>query len=182
MKTGNTPNESFELIFSILGLFISAVWCYADKGAKFWQENWELHIDLLEREITGNLYKTVLCYSNKDNAYSVSRVNAFIIRFFIVVWIVLVVTGALFLFGHDELVWLIQRYGYSSSKICGLVLAVVLAVGLNWLFFRSFSNDKKQHGNSRFFANPFKTCFSDDKGITIIPRHCHIKGYHSENA
>ncbi|MGH8568044.1 MAG: hypothetical protein ACREXU_08475, partial [Gammaproteobacteria bacterium] len=31
-----------------------------NRGSKFWQENWENHVDLLEDQIMGPLYKTVV--------------------------------------------------------------------------------------------------------------------------
>src|SRR6266705_6862631 len=41
-----------------LGLVFSAAWYFVNLGSKCWQRNWELHVDLLEDEIMGPLYKT----------------------------------------------------------------------------------------------------------------------------
>lgn len=35
-----------------------------NKGSKFWQKNWEGHIDELQREFSGDLYKVILDSSN----------------------------------------------------------------------------------------------------------------------
>lgn len=59
------------LILSALGLFFSFSWLLTSEGSKHWQENWENHLDLLENNITGPLYKT---YS-AGNSYSVSQIN-----------------------------------------------------------------------------------------------------------
>ncbi|MBR1536436.1 MAG: hypothetical protein IJ630_05825 [Treponema sp.] len=40
--------------------FFSLAWTLVNKGSKFWQKNWEAHIDMLEENVTGNLYKTFL--------------------------------------------------------------------------------------------------------------------------
>src|SRR5579864_817840 len=49
-----------SVIASCLGLVFSLGWFLANRGSKQWQENWENHVDLLEDEIIGPLYKTVL--------------------------------------------------------------------------------------------------------------------------
>jgi hypothetical protein len=48
------------LVVTGLGLVLSAAWYLANRGSKQWQENWENHVDLLEYEVKGPLYKTVL--------------------------------------------------------------------------------------------------------------------------
>lgn len=36
------------LLIAILGWIFSLVWHFVSRGSKFWQENWEMHIDQLE--------------------------------------------------------------------------------------------------------------------------------------
>lgn len=48
--------------------FFSLAWTLVNKGSKFWQKNWEAHIDALEDNVTGKLYETYLninCKSDK---------------------------------------------------------------------------------------------------------------------
>lgn len=79
-------------IMSFLGLITAYMWSLANRASKFWQENWELHIDLLEEEITGNLYKNVLCYKeNQNNAFSVSKINLRLSEVFSIAWMVLLI-------------------------------------------------------------------------------------------
>lgn len=56
------PNLRAEglLAISCLGLVISVAWYFVNRASKYWQENWEKHVDLLEDEHIGPLYKTVL--------------------------------------------------------------------------------------------------------------------------
>ena len=70
--------------FAALGLVTSVAGVLSAKGSKFWQENWEHHIDMLEDEFEGRLHKTA--YVGKYGlAWSVSGVNerlAFCFTFF----------------------------------------------------------------------------------------------------
>lgn len=43
-----------------LGFFFSVAWHMVNKGSKFWQENWEAHVALLERSEIGPLYDVYL--------------------------------------------------------------------------------------------------------------------------
>jgi len=48
------------LIVSCLGVVFSVTWYLVNRASKFWQENWEHHVNLLEGRVIGPLYKTVL--------------------------------------------------------------------------------------------------------------------------
>lgn len=43
-----------------LGIFFSVAWHMVNKGSKFWQENWEKHVSLLEKSEIGPLYDVFL--------------------------------------------------------------------------------------------------------------------------
>ena len=58
-----------------LGTIVSFAWVHVNKGSKFWQENWEAHIDILEDSVEGALYKVVNVTKEKEYAYSVSKIN-----------------------------------------------------------------------------------------------------------
>ena len=70
------------LVVSCLGVIFSLAWYFVNRGSKFWQENWEKHVDLLEDEINGPLYKVIV---SKDKMrwwkpadpwpFSVSKIN-----------------------------------------------------------------------------------------------------------
>lgn len=78
-----------------IGLVFSLAWFRVNRGSKFWQENWERHVDLLEDAVCGPLYKTVLQGQSTEKAFaggapvSVSRVNQWVAMFTIVIWLVL---------------------------------------------------------------------------------------------
>jgi hypothetical protein len=78
---------NLDVYLITLGLLFSIAWLLVIKGSKQWQQNWEAHIDRLEDEITGPLYKTV--YRSGKTFYSVSNVNKALAWIVLVVWIVL---------------------------------------------------------------------------------------------
>lgn len=76
-----------NLIIICLGICFSLSWILVNKGSKKWQENWEAHIDMLENEITGPIYKMVL--DKERYNYSVSKINLDVSRFVLFIWVVI---------------------------------------------------------------------------------------------
>ncbi len=64
-----------QLFLSFVGMIVAFAWVLINKGSKFWLENWESHIDMLEDEFEGNLYKVVDTVDFEKNAWSVSKTN-----------------------------------------------------------------------------------------------------------
>ena len=58
------------VVLSALGLFFCVSWLLSSKGSKHWQENWEEHLNILEDDVTGPLYKTYLA----EKSYSLSKI------------------------------------------------------------------------------------------------------------
>jgi hypothetical protein len=81
LESGNKSPELLKALVAILGFLASCVWFFSNKGSKLWQENWELHIDTIEKLSNSNkLHSAVLNKSgnwwNFDAAsYSVSKLN-----------------------------------------------------------------------------------------------------------
>jgi hypothetical protein len=93
--------EYLAYIVSCIGLIFTWAWLLVNRGSKYWQENWEAHVDMLEDEVVGPLYKTVLYEPSDRNfrekyllgpeAISVSKVNLIVSLFTLCIWIVLLV-------------------------------------------------------------------------------------------
>ncbi|MGA2896827.1 MAG: hypothetical protein ABSE27_04440 [Acidobacteriaceae bacterium] len=89
-----TVRSELLVLFGCLGVVFSFSWFRVNKGSKFWQENWETHIDLLEDEVLGPLYKTVLMKKTSpwyrgmtsSRAISVSKVNSLVSVFVTLFW------------------------------------------------------------------------------------------------
>jgi hypothetical protein len=71
-----------------LGILTGVANALSARGSRFWQENWEHHIDLLEDEIEGRLYKTVWLKDSKLG-YSVSRINQCLSWYIVVFWAII---------------------------------------------------------------------------------------------
>lgn len=127
------PNLS--VILSCLGFVFSFSWVLVNRGSKFWQENWEKHVDMLEDETTGPLYKTVLSRNRetleKDrlshiltgaNEISVSKINQIVSVYIFVLW--------WFLLGYS--LWPIHpKYAPNYFYIL-LVSVTIIFCGLLW--------------------------------------------------
>ena len=80
-------------MLSFLGMMASISFWLVTKGCKFWQQNWEMHVDALEYAFMGDLYKTVLIASDvsrfsisKAWPISVSKVNQYMAFMLIIFW------------------------------------------------------------------------------------------------
>src|SRR5271157_3188067 len=84
-QAGTTGQENlvpYQLLVAIVGMTFSLSWHLVGRASKFWQENWEWHIDHLEESISGPLYQTIMNPRRKvalspidPVPLSVSRIN-----------------------------------------------------------------------------------------------------------
>jgi hypothetical protein len=86
------------LLVSCVGLVFSIAWYFVNRASKYWQENWEAHVDLLEDAVIGPLYKTVLrkegvsfWHLNGAFPFSVSKLNQLLSLFSVFVFALLVI-------------------------------------------------------------------------------------------
>lgn len=139
----------YSLLIASMGLVFTFSWCLVNRGSKYWQENWENHLDLLEDKITGPLYKTVLERpSPSDPIYkllghenvldnwfvgpkklSVSKINQWVALYVLFVWFCLVVVTTMLnfiVFDAKELKTLlvIAVFGVNLSSIIAMSLMV----------------------------------------------------------
>jgi uncharacterized membrane protein len=117
VKNADTTKKTYlDLLLIVLGIIFSVAWLLAIKGSKQWQENWEQHINKLEDEITGPLYKTIYCEGKR--LYSVSKICNMLAWIIIIVW-------ALLLFKY-----LYKNFGAlkCSLSICETIIFVILPI------------------------------------------------------
>lgn len=94
--------QDLAIILANIGFVFSFAWFCANKGSKFWQENWEKHVDVLEDNVTGPLYKVVLSRNTNASArdkaidfatgpskISVSKINQLISLYISILWVCL---------------------------------------------------------------------------------------------
>ncbi len=109
LLTGDAPPKAeAALLLSCIGLVLSVALYIVNRGSKYWQTNWELHVDLLEDEVLGPLYKTIVSREQfkkwhlfRAYPFSVSKINQILSFFVVSVWLFLVVYS-LFLVSADD--------------------------------------------------------------------------------
>jgi hypothetical protein len=99
---GSSPHLMGALAMSQVGLIFTVAWYLVNRGSKFWQENWENHVHLLEDKVTGPIYKMCAERDPKDPEFqnwdgrwtspqprSVSKINTIVSMYVIGIWIAL---------------------------------------------------------------------------------------------
>jgi hypothetical protein len=88
-------------IVSCLGSVTAFAWYCANRGSKYWQENWEYQVELLEDRTLGPLHLTHLSAQNfalwklsQAYPYSVSKTAQILSGYVVVLWLVLLVGSA----------------------------------------------------------------------------------------
>lgn len=128
-------------VLACIGFVFTLAWFLVNRGSKFWQENWENHVDMLEDSISGPLHKTVLHrpadrtvlerFIDGPAPISVSKVNQLVSLFTLCIWPFLIV-NVLPPFHCSATV---------SPKHAGVLLLVVIVSLL--MFFKTHSNLKE---------------------------------------
>lgn len=89
-----------SLVFVFLGFVFSVAWFFVNMGSKFWQENWEEHVYLLQEKVIGPLYKIVFRSENSTDKkimrvirkpvspypFSVSKINQLVSLVVVLCW------------------------------------------------------------------------------------------------
>jgi hypothetical protein len=123
-----TINYPQLLLPSLVGAITAFAGFTTASGSKFWQENWEAHVDLLESEFEGRLMEVII--SRTEPQQSVSRVNQQLMLLLAIGWLVPLSGYAL-----PELTnWL-----FLFPKNYGRFIPVVFAIGAYALFYSSKS-------------------------------------------
>lgn len=70
----------FPLCLSFLGYLLSLLWYTANRGSKYWQENWEHHIEELSTHLGIPVFGIIKCRKSENKItgsypFSVSKVN-----------------------------------------------------------------------------------------------------------
>ena len=133
-KDSNSDTHlKFQFILICLGIAFSYSWFLVNKASKFWQVNWEKHLDLTENREIGSLYKTVInrkYYSSfwnpiKPYAISVSKINQLLSLFVFLIWIFLLIG----LFVSDKLKLGFDYFFTSLGSLTFLYLIILPFIG-----------------------------------------------------
>jgi hypothetical protein len=130
-------NIWLQLIFSCLGLLFSFSWFLVNSGSKFWQNNWERHVDLLEVMVIGPLYETIAhctnenCFLTAPAQFSVSKINQILSFFISLFWVLLIAKS-------------LCPVSCSSAPDCFKIgVLTITAVAIAFIFTLAKSKNKK---------------------------------------
>jgi amino acid transporter len=145
------PRLSF--LICCIGLVLSIAWYFVNWGSKYWQENWEQHVDLLEDEHMGPLYKMTNAHEKyrfwdlcAGYPFSVSKVNQLVSLFVVCIWAGLFVYS----FPHYKIeTFLCQEWKISflfKSGLCWIPMIVTVITGFS-LFYWGRTHQPKEKSN-----------------------------------
>jgi hypothetical protein len=154
-----TPHGFAAFLMSMVGLVFTYAWHLVNRGSKFWQENWENHVELLEDAVTGPLFKTVAERPDPPGrptwedrrigpqAISVSKVNAVVSLFLIWVWVELAVAAAGAVTFGDWRAWALQWPFLTPARArVAVLLAVAMpAMRAGWLLRSQVASHRAGH-------------------------------------
>ena len=118
------------LIVAVLGAIAALTALLSAKGSKFWQANWEAHVDFLEDALEGKLHTTALV--DDQVSFSVSRVNERFLEILLMGWIVAFAAAALVIVFpgltklDDQTAGVVQIAVPTAALVCG---ALRLTIG-----------------------------------------------------
>lgn len=136
--------EDARIYIACFGIIVSFAWILVNRGSKFWQQNWEAQVDLLEDNVIGQVYKKVLYDKavNKNwiigsSQISVSKVNQMISFFVWLIWILLFVSAL-----PDFLPEFDLEYGVKVKYIL-IAMVTAFACWALWYFSSATIEGKK---------------------------------------
>lgn len=100
LATGTVPEKTVTIlgamhreiacqVLSFAAMTVCCAWWLVNRASKFWQKNWESQVEILEQEVLGPLYKTVLSakgHFEKTAHYSVSDINQAASAYFLILF------------------------------------------------------------------------------------------------
>jgi hypothetical protein len=152
-----SPPQYLIFIVCNLGFMFSLCWFLVNKGSKFWQNNWERHVDRLEDLEMGPLYKTVISEENlskwsatKEYPFSVSKINQLLSLYITVLWFLLLIDSLLKLLKVE----IIQKHVSFNINILPLLIMVLTLYFVNKFLKSGVSNidekEEKVYKNKEF--------------------------------
>lgn len=118
----------------LIGCAFSLAWVLTNISSKFWQNNWEYHINFLESEISGIIYGTLL-YKKKGKFHpSISKINFAASCIILLVWITLLTHNLFwnYIKGLPILKFIL------SHAIQGKMIIILILGFLSYVFYKLF--------------------------------------------
>lgn len=154
-STLSLVNPALLVLIALFGFVTAIGWLGVAQASKVYMVNWEKHIDFLEGEFTGHLYKTLFFRGNPDSAgprLSITGINESIILVASILWAVMTL-GAI--------VILCVKTGLTFLPLLLIFLSVAASIAIVWnrIFGRVISRpddfrpigERLPHPNGRFW-------------------------------
>jgi hypothetical protein len=124
-------NQIIAFFIACSGFIFSLAWYFVNRGSKYWQVNWELHVDLLEDDDSGAIYKTVVQHSkcnfyefDRPYPFSVSKINQLLSLFVTIGWFVPLARTVAIVWGFESSIS--PRYAVLTPGALTVLAALML--------------------------------------------------------
>lgn len=130
--SNDIQKELLFLFFSLLGFILSLLWYIANRGSKFWQENWEAHIEVLSTHLGIPIFGIInYCKSTKSDLmkeypFSVSKVNQMISLIVTISWFFLFIFNIFYLIFKNDWATMTREYVFMVCVVIFFVMFVVV--------------------------------------------------------
>lgn len=150
-------------LLCLSGAIICYAWNLVNEGSKFWQRNWEYQVGILEQQVLGPLYKTVMSSGKSKTMYSVSKINSFIARYICAIFLL----GAfVLLIGSRGLSVLLDKIGgFLDIAWIDSILKLVILIFHIWVFIKL-----KKSGQDRSKIDDFNSHIEVSVRRVIVER------------
>ena len=104
----NSKSHGASLFIAALGFLLSLLWYMANRGSKFWQENWEAHIEELSTYLGTPIFgiiksrKDPICKVMGHYPFSVSKVNQMVSLIITISWFLTFIKDGLIFNENDK--------------------------------------------------------------------------------
>lgn len=135
-------------LLSLSGATICYAWKLVNDGSKFWQSNWEYQVAILEQQVLGPLYKTVMSSEKNKLMYSVSKINVNISRYFCYVF---ATAAIVLLIGTDGQSLLLDELAkWVSHGLLVFIVKLLVVCAHIWFCFKLRGTGQTRDDNSNF--------------------------------
>jgi hypothetical protein len=152
-KAANGDLLKLQYFLICLGIIFSTAWYFVNRGSKYWQNNWESHLDVLEDKVIGPLYKTNLnkTYFRErfwhlldSYPFSPTKINHLLSLFMIFVWISLLLDFCLKNFITDFKFTL--NLSFNKDSLLYILISIITIVTLFVMFTKGRTGKEKPEG------------------------------------
>ena len=145
-----------------VGFVFSVGWYFINRGSKFWQQSWEIQVDLMEKELGIELYRSVPkktkrgCFLVAPGRYSVSKINQLTSLYIALIW---------FMFGvyvFTQIKWeCLCSDSFDEYCICAASLLALITVITCVLFYGMGRTEVKDEDHCYYYSKVKRTPIED---------------------